>query len=130
MDDEWIFYNDGTLDYVTDGVIWAEGYLGGGNECLDETLLSAPLDAFAAGTHAFTASDTEITVNGVGAFLGFNKAFNGGELPDDGTGTPASSITYEVYEYSNNNGVERLTITVDYGEVPEGSYWTMRLVSQ
>lgn len=130
MDDEWIFYNDGTLDYVTDGVIWAEGYLGGGNECLDETLLAAPLDAFAAGTHAFTASDTEITVNGVGAFLGFNKAFNGGELPDDGTGTPASSITYEVYEYSNNNGVERLSITVDYGEESGGSYWTMRLVAQ
>ena len=130
LDDEWVFYDDGTMEYITDGVIWAEDFLGGANECLDETLLVAPLDAYAAGTHAFTATDTEITVNGVGAFLGFNKAYNGGEHPGDATGVPASSITYEVYEYSNNNGVEKLTITVDYGADPGTAYWTMRLIAQ
>ena len=130
LDDEWVFYDDGTMEYITDGVIWAEGYLGGANECLDETLLTPPLDAFGAGTHSFTASDTEIAVNGTGAFIGFNKAYNGGELPDDGTGVPVSAITYEVYEYSNNGGVERLTITVDYGENPGEAYWTFRLIAQ
>jgi PKD repeat protein len=130
LDDEWIFFDDGTMEYTTEGVVWAEGYLGGGNECLDETLLTPPLDAFAAGTHAFTATDTEITVNGVGAFIGFNKAFNGGELPDDGTGTPVGTITYEVYEYSNNDGVERVTVTVDYGANPGEAYWNFRLIAQ
>ena len=97
LDDEWIFYDDGTMEYTTDGFVWAESYMGGNNECLDETLLAAPMDAFAAGTHAFTATDTEITVNGLGAFIGLNKAFNGGELPNDGTGTPVETITYEVF---------------------------------
>ncbi|MDO7740938.1 MAG: hypothetical protein MUP94_04595, partial [Flavobacteriales bacterium] len=80
--------------------------------------------------HAFTASDTEITVEGLGAYIGFNKGFNGGELPGDASGTPASSITYEVYEFSDNDGVQRLTITVDYGAFPGESYWTMRMIAE
>ena len=51
-------------------------------------------------------------------------------MPNDGTGTPVSTITYEVYEYSNNDGVERVTVTIDYGEEPGTAYWTMRLISE
>ena len=102
--------------------------MGGNNECLTDESLVAPFDVVGSGTHAFTATDNEITVNGLGAWIGFNKAYNGGELPNDGTGTPASSITYEVYEYSNNDA-ERLTITIDYGENPGEAYWTVRLMA-
>ena len=90
----------------------------------------SPFDVLGSDTHAFTATDTEITANGLGAFIGFNKAYNGGELPNEGTGTQVSTITYEVYEYSNNDGVERITVTIDYGEEPGAAYWTMRLISE
>ena len=130
MDDEFIFFDDGTFEIDTQGDIWVEDYMGGNNECIDETTLSPPLDAFASGTHAFVSSDTEITVQGLGAYIGFNKAFNGGELPGDGSGTPASEITYEVFEYSDVDGVQRLTITVDYGAAPGEAYWTMRMISE
>ena len=130
MDDQWVFYDDGTMEYITDGVIWAEDYLGYAGECIDETELVAPLDAYAAGTHTFSATDAEITVDGVGAFIGFNKAYNGGEHPGDGSGVPASTITYEVFQYTNVDGVERLTISVDYGANPGEAYWHMRLIAQ
>ena len=130
LDDEWIFFDDGTMEYTTEGFVWAENYLGSAGECLDETLLNAPFDVFAAGTHSFTASETEVTVNGLGAFIGFNKAFNGGELPNDATGTPVSTITYEVFNYSNINGEEKVTVTVDYGANPGEAYWTFRLIAQ
>ena len=130
LDDEWIFFDDGTMEFTTEGFVWAENYLGASGECLDETLLASPFDVFVAGAHACTATAAEVTVNGLGAFIGFNKAYNGGELPNDATGTPASTITYEVFEYSNINGVEKVTLTVDYGANPGEAYWTCRLIAQ
>ena len=130
LDDQWVFYNDGTMEYTTEGIVWSENYMAGSGECIDETLIPVPFDVFGAGTHSFTATDTEITVNGLGAFIGFNKAYNGGELPNDATGTPVSTITYEVFDYSNIDGVEKVTITVDYGANPGEAYWTFRLIAQ
>ena len=129
MDDEFTFYDDGTMVFDSQGQVWAEDYMGGNFECLDDAALTPPFDAFASGTHSFTATDTEITVNGLGAYIGWNKAYNLGELPGDGSGTPQSSITYEVFDYTANNGVERLTITVDYGQNPGDAYWTIRMIA-
>ena len=42
----------------------------------------------------------------------------------------SATITYEVFEYSNINGEEKVTITVDYGANPEEAYWTFRLIAQ
>jgi PKD repeat protein len=130
LDDAFIFFDDGTFEIATQGQVWAESYMGGANECLDDAALAAPFDVFGSGVHSFTATDTEITVDGLGAWIGFNKAYNGGELNNEGTGTPASSITYEVFEYSNNDGIERVTVTVDYGEFPGEAYWTMRMIAE
>jgi PKD repeat protein len=130
LDDAWIFFDDGTMQYTTEGFVWAESYMLGNNECVDETLLTAPFDVFGAGTHAFTATESEITVNGLGAFIGFNKAYNQGELDNAGTGTPVETITYEVFDYTNVDGVEKVTITIDYGANPGEAYWTFRLVAQ
>ena len=66
--------------------------------------MTPPFDAFGSGTHSFTATDTEITVNGLGAYFGWNKAYNQGELPNDASGTPQSTITYEVFDYTSNDG--------------------------
>lgn len=129
LDDEFIFYDDGTMEIDTQGQVWVENFLGGANECIDESMLMSPFDAFASGTHSFTADANEVTVNGLGAYIGWNKPFNGGELAGDASGSPASSITYEVLEYTANDGTERLTITVDYGETPGADYWTIRMIS-
>ena len=68
-------------------------------------------------------------MNGLGAYFDWNKAYNQGELPNDASGTPQSTITYEVFDYTSNDGVDRLTITVDYGANPGEAYWTMRMIS-
>ena len=117
------------MEIDTQGQVWVENFLGGANECIDESMLMSPFDAFASGTHSFTADANEVTVNGLGAYIGWNKPFNGGELAGDASGSPASSITYEVLEYTANDGTERLTITVDYGETPGADYWTIRMIS-
>ena len=46
MDDEFIFYDDGTFVIDTQGDVWAEGYMGGNNECLTDESLVAPFDVF------------------------------------------------------------------------------------
>ncbi len=130
MDDEFIFYDDGTFLIETQGEVWAEGYMGGSNACVADDLLNPPFDVYGSGTHSFSATDETVTVTGLGAYIGFNKAFNGGELPNEGTGTPASEIMYEVFEYSNVDGVERVTVTVDYGAMPGEAYWTMRMIAE
>ena len=129
LDDEFTFYDDGTLDINVLGQVWAESYMGGNNECLDEGVLVAPFDVFGSGMHTFAATDEEITVNGLGAYLGWNKPYNGGELANDGTGMPVESITYEVFDYSNNDGVEKVTVIIDYGANPGEAYWTIRMVA-
>ena len=129
FDDEFVFHDDGTFEYKTQGQVWAEPYMSGGNACANDADLASPYDVFGSGTHAFTATDAAITVNGLGAFLGFNKPFNGGELDASMGIGPASSITYEVLEYSATPTSERLTVTILFNEAENG-YWTMKLVSE
>ncbi|MFK7806782.1 MAG: PKD domain-containing protein [Saprospiraceae bacterium] len=128
FDDEFIFSDDGTFEYDTKGDVWAEAYMLGPTACINDGDLSNPYDVFASGTHTFTATDNQITVNGTGAFIGFNKPFNGGELDNAGTTAPASTITYEVIDYSSAGNTEILTVSINYGTAND--YWTMRLISE
>ncbi len=129
MDDEFIFTDGGQFEYAAQGQVWAEGYMGGFDDCMNEEDIPSPFDVFASGVHSFTADDESITVTGTGAFIGFNKPFNGGEVGPDNA--PVGEIRYEVIDYSESNGVERVTITVDFSEGETGTaYWTMRLISQ
>ncbi|MFT4664372.1 MAG: PKD repeat protein [Polaribacter sp.] len=127
FDDEFIFSDDGTLEYDTKGEVWAEGYMLGADACAPDGDLVSPYDVFGSGTHAFTAAADQVTVNGNGAFLGFNKPYNGGEHTD-GTSAPVSSITYEVIGYELSGTTERVTISVNYGVAND--FWSMRLVSE
>ncbi len=129
MDDEFIFTDGGVFEYRALGQVWAEGYMGGFDACMDEGDIPAPFESLASGTHAFSATDASITVMGTGAFIGFNKPFNGGEIGPDFS--PQAEITYEVIDYSESNGVERVTIAIDYSADQSASaYWTMKLISQ
>ena len=130
MDDEFIFFDDGTYEYDSKGDTYGEPYMGVDNACVNDEDLVAPYDVLASGIHAFTADNAVdpdpamVTVMGDGAFIGFNKAFNGGEL--DGVLAPKSEIYYEVFNYVNNAGVETVTFVIDIAG-DETAWWTIRL---
>jgi len=126
FDDEFIFFDNGTMEFASQGEVWAEGYMGGSDACVADGDLVAPYDVCGSGTHAFTASTSQITVNGAGAYVGFNKPYNGAEL--DGVTAPPSTITYDVIGYEAAGNIERITITINYGMAND--YWTMRMISE
>ena len=135
LDDEFIFYDDGTYVYDSKGSVFAEDYMGGTFACLNDEDIPAPYDVLASGTYTFEtteATDTDpatIKVIGDGAFIGFSKAFNGGEL--NGTIPPTSEVTYEVYEYVSAGGVETLRIVIDISAEQDGTaWWTIVLRSE
>ncbi len=132
FDDEWIFFDDGTMVYDAKGSVWAEPYMGGPNDCVAEADLTAPYDVFASGTHAFEVVEgdpTQIKTVGLGAFIGFNKPFTGGELNNDGTTAPVSEITYDVLEFTSTATRDIVVLTIDY--VGDGCcYWTISIESE
>jgi PKD repeat protein len=125
MDDEFIFTNGGVMEFDSKGEVWAEGYMLGANACTADGDLISPFDVCGSGTHAFSVSGNQITVNGSGAYFGFNKPFNGGEL--NGVDAPPASITYDVIDYSVTGNTETIVITINYGMAND--HWTMRMVS-
>ncbi|MCB0661531.1 MAG: PKD domain-containing protein [Saprospiraceae bacterium] len=132
MDDEFIFYDNGEFVYDAKGQIFAEDYIGGANTCVDEADVMAPYDVLTSGMHMFTTTDengndpSTITANGDGAFIGFSKAFNGGEL--NTMTAPKSSITYNVFDYTNTPDKETVTLVIDIAG--DGSaWWTITLES-
>lgn len=135
MDDEFIFTDGGTMEYDAKGMVWAEAYMLGPDGCIDEAALVAPYDAFASGTHGFEVIDPaggmdpfKVKVIGTGAFIGFSKPFNGGELDNGGTTAPVSEITYDVLNYSDSPTREVVTLAIDYAG--DGSaWWTITIES-
>lgn len=134
MDDEYIFFDDGTFQYDAKGDVWGEPFMLVDNACVEESALQAPYDVLGSGAYSFEATEAggddraKVTVIGKGAFIGFPKGFNGGEL--NGTNEPAEQITYEVLEYSAAGGVEVLVVSVDISAAQDGTaWWTMRLRS-
>lgn len=138
FDDEFIFKSGGDYAYDAKGEVYAEPYMGvDPAACVDEGSIAAPFSGFTSNdsfTFSFTeATDTDravITVNGVGAFIGFNKAFNGGEYGGDESELK-SSISYQVLSYINDGNSETLEISVDISEGEAGgAWWSMTLVSE
>lgn len=134
FNDEFIFTDGGGLEYKSNGDIWHEEYFGASAPgCAQESVLSSPWDAYgSSSSHSFsvdmTGEDPTITVSGTGAFLGIPKAFNGGEQPNDASGTPKSEITYTVVDYSKSADMETIVIAVDIAG--DGTaFWTFTLTS-
>ena len=136
FNDLFIFNQDGTYSYDPQGDIFAELYMGveaEGCQSVDN-LTGTPGEAWGAGTHDFSftegtdSSNAQITVTGTGAFLVLPKAFNAGEY-SAGPAEPGRSVTYDVIGYTNEGGVEELTIAIDVTD--SGSvFWTFVLTPQ
>jgi len=115
-DDEYIFGSDGSFSNVLGTETWVEGWQGGTDAC-DAPV--APHDGSASATFAYDADAGTVTINGVGAYLGIPKAYNGGELT-----TPADApetITYNIALEDENT---RMTLDINIG----GGWWRFILV--
>jgi len=106
-DDTYVFGADGSFSNVLGAETWVEGWQGGGDACGAPV---APHDGSAVATYSYDAGAGTVTLNGIGAYLGIPKAFNGGELtsPDDAP----ESITY-IVELSENNTVMIVDIAIN-----------------
>ena len=77
FDDEFVFNADGSFQNVLQGLTWLETWQAASEGCGAPT---PPFDGTAVATWAYSASNNTITINGKGAYLGLQKAYNGGEL--------------------------------------------------
>jgi len=131
MDDEFTMNDDGTLSIKAGDEVWAEPYMGGTNTCLATADLIEPFNVYGGGTFSFEVIEGEpnqVKVIGAGAYLGFNKPYNAGELTDDGLGMPAGEIIYDVFGFTSTDARDELVLIIDY--VGDGCcYWTITLES-
>ena len=89
FDDIYAFNADGSFQNILGDETWVEGWQTGAGEMCGAPV--APHDGSAAAS--WSVAGSELTLDGVGAFMGLAKVFNGGEL-----GNPAdapASITYD-----------------------------------
>ena len=128
FNDEWIFSEDGTMEYDANGDVYAETYMGVAAEgCTPETNLTYPHDAWASGIHSFEIIPgngplpDQLKVNGLGAFIGIPKAANGGEVS-----SPVTSVTYDILSMTDVAGDRYMEIECDFG----GGLWRFTLYSQ
>ena len=121
-DDSYVFGSDGSFSNVLGIDTWIEGWQGGSDACGTPV---APHDGTVAATYIYNAGANTVTLNGIGAYLGIPKAYNGGELTNPGD-APAS-ITYLV-EFSENNTVMTLDIHIGTG-VGDG-WWRFKLIKE
>ena len=116
FDDTYVFNSDGSFKNDLGATTWVEGWQGGMDAC---EALVAPHDGSNAATYTFDQAAGTVTLDGVGAFLGVPKAFNGGELASPGD-APAS-ITYDI-AFIEEDTVMIVDINVG------GGWWRYKLV--
>ncbi len=117
FNDQWILSEDGTFEYNAQGDVWGENYMGiSPDQCVPETSLQAPFDAWGSGTHSFefipaTADHPDqIQVNGLGAFMGIPKPTNSGEV-----NAPVTSITYDIISTYSQAGSDFMILEINFG---------------
>lgn len=110
MNDEYTFFQDGTFVFDSKGDVWVENDsplgLGSGDVCADWADLDEVYQPWSGGTHTFKIDGSDLTVNGLGAFLGIYKVFN--TNVDEGTQVPVESVTYEIVELTAKKLVVKL----------------------
>ncbi|TNJ42557.1 PKD domain-containing protein [Tamlana fucoidanivorans] len=114
-DDVYIFGNDGSFQNDLGSETWTEGWQGGGDSCGTPV---APHDGSNSATYAYNESAGTLTLNGVGAFIGLAKAYNGGELSSPSNAP--ESITYNI-EFLDN---DTIAVNIDVG----GAIWQFKLI--
>lgn len=118
FDDEFVFNEDGTFVNVLGADTWIEPWQGPAVEGCAAPVF--PHDGTATASYTFDEKSGSITINGVGAYLGLSKAYNGGELqsPEEAK----DEITY-LAELSPDGRTLDLDI-----EISNGAYWSFKLV--
>ena len=117
FDDKYVFNADGSFHNALDGETWLETWQGVEADGCGAPV--APHDGMTPATWSVDPATRTVTLNGVGAYLGIPKAYNGGELANPGD-APAS-ITYEVHV---NDTSRTIQLVLDIG----GGYWTYTMV--
>ena len=120
LDDEYVFNNDGTFANILGSETWLEPWQG-----VDPEACGAPIAPHDGSNPAtWSSTDTTITINGTGAFLGLAKVHNSGE---DGA-PPSNSITYD-YVLSDGGNTLELKV-VGYGGTGGTETWYFKLIKQ
>lgn len=107
-DDLFVLNADGSFQNIMGDQTWLETWQGAAEGCGTPV---APHDGSNAAT--WSAAGGEITLNGLGAFLGLSKVYNGGELTN--SADAASTITYQLHSVDNDN----LSVDIHVG----GGWW-------
>ena len=115
FDDEYVFGADGSFSNVLGTETWIEGWQGGTDACGAPV---APHDGSNAASWEYNTGTGQVTLNGVGAYLGLAKAWNGGEL-----GSPGDAPESITYDATLSGGTMTLVI-----EAGAGVFWTFKLV--
>ncbi|SDX94270.1 hypothetical protein SAMN05444411_11252 [Lutibacter oricola] len=116
FDDSYVFGADGTFKNILDGSTWVEGWQGGSDSCATPV---APHDGSNPATFVYDEAAGKVTLNGLGAYLGIPKAYDGGEL-----GSPADAPSAINYDVTLSNNDSAMTVVVNIGS----GYWTFELV--
>jgi len=124
FDDEWVFNTVGEVRYDTKGELWAEDYMGYPFECVTDDALADNLSVWASNNYSYTTVDGDVeqlTLNGLGAFLGLPKATNVGEVTE-----PVSSITYDIIDKGEDADGKYFEAEVNFG----GGIWRFKYVTK
>lgn len=137
FDDEFKFSSDMKYAYDSKGQVFAEPYiLNIQYQCTNDNDLTGIYAGFRSNnnfTYGFTdpagSNLATVTVNGTGAFIGFNKGYNGGEY--SGTTTAlATSVTYEVVNFTKGTTNDTMEVRVQINTSGDPVWWSMILISQ
>ncbi len=138
FNDEYIFSFDaeGTFVYDNKGDFFADNNLGpqdGG--CHPNSAFKPVQMPWASGNFTFSVVEGtgvrglgQLKVNGLGAHIGLQKAYNGGEI-GVGLGPTATSITYDILEMRKNPGGATYDILVIGLNIGGAGWWTFTLRS-
>lgn len=116
MDDLYVFNADGTFQNVPGDETWLEGWQGVSEGCGAPV---EPHDGSVPATWSYDAEAKQVTLEGVGAYLGLAKVYNGGELA--APYEAVASITYNVTE--EDDGAITLSIPI-----ADPGWWTFKMV--
>ena len=117
FDDIYRFGADGSFTNVVGDTTWVEAWQGTDPEACGAPV--APHNGSNAATYVHDETASTITLDGLGAYLGLAKVYNGGELTN-----PADAKSSIVYTVS---AMTETTMTLDV-EVANGGHWRFRLV--
>ena len=118
FNDKYVFDADGTFSNVQDNETWIEEWQGSDPPACGTSV--APHDGLNAATWEYDEVAGTLTLNGVGAYLGLAKVYNGGELADPANAP--TSITYIITEISSDG--DTLTIDIEIA----GGWWRYIMV--